>query len=155
MRYIYPDHTDIDEGPTVISDEAEALVDGMASSFMRGNNDYAYIRAQNFWHKAFEAGVEKARKEMRDYEEEENRRAAEYGHGKAEFRTLDGGKFNDKLHLSSDSYYPHVWKRACRLKDRDILSAECQMNTPIQIRTYEFRGERTQRGLPVYEEMGP
>jgi hypothetical protein len=154
MRYIYEGDADDDEprGPTIINDESESLVDTIAAALMRGDTEYAYLRAQRFYSKAHAAGAEAARKSARDYEEEENRRNAEFGHGKVEFRTRDGLRAIDKLTLGRYDYYQRIWKRACKTETRGLMDESTPFST-IPVRTYEFRGERTDRGVPVYEEM--
>ena len=155
MRHIYADDEDESRGPIVISDDAESLVDTIASALMRGDTAYAYLRAQRAIDKADLDGQATAKKRARDYAEEENRRDAEFGHGKVEFRTRDGLKAIDKLELCRDGYYQPVWKRACRARERGFepITSEMALHEPIPVRTYEFRGEITRGGLPVYEEI--
>jgi hypothetical protein len=155
MRYIYSDDEE-KPGHTVISDAAENLVDSIAASLMRGDTQYAYLRAQRLYDTAHEAGQQAARKQARDFAEEENRRDAEFGHGKAQFVTKDGLVSHDKLSIRSNEYYPCIWKRACDRDDHVLMDAaqlRSTMATAIQVRIYEFRGEITDRGLPIYREI--
>ena len=152
MRYIYPDNDINDEGPTVVNEKTETLVHRIAAALMSNDTDRAMLLAHEFRCDCHQEGVDAARKEARDYAEEENRRAAEYGQGKVEFRTSDGLKCVDKLTLPRFDYYKHIWKRACKAETR-VLTDESAKFTPIPVRTYEFRGEHTRQGLPVYEEV--
>lgn len=152
MRYIYnnPDH---EQGPSIISDDAESIVDSVAAAIARGDFDYAYTRAQDALNKSAERATDKARKHAQDMAEEENRMRAQFGHGKAEFRTLDGLVSHDKCEVRRDKYYMPIWKRACRAREDEFLSDKpLDKYTPVKIRTYEFRGI-AQNGLPIYEEV--
>jgi hypothetical protein len=152
MRYIYDNPDEENQGPSIISDEAESLVDTIAAALMRGDTDYAYTRAQSAINKAGEKAREKAKQDAQNWAEQENRMRAEFAHGKAEFHTLDGLIAQDKIHLRRDEYYVPEWKRACRSPEHHLLSdlAATKM-TPIPIRTYEFT-RIGRNGLPIYEE---
>jgi len=154
MRIIYSDIEAHDEdGATYINEATETVVDRIAAALMHGDTNRAYLLANDFYVKAKEEGDKAAKKQMKDWAEDENRRAAEFGHGKAEFRTKDGLICVDKLSLSQNQHYIPVWKRACRVKQVGLMDMNpTAAYEPIEVRTYEFEGERTRNGLPVYNE---
>lgn len=151
MRHIYEGNGEI----TTISDEAENLVDSVAAALIGQHSHRAYLLAQAFQLRARDEGMEIERRNTKDWAERENRERAEFGRGKAEFRTLDGGTFHDDLSIERGRAYPRIWKRACR---PEMVGCIQESMSPeqfaIQIRTYEFTGISRQ-GLPIYLEMHP
>ena len=153
MRFIYPENDINDEGPTLISEKTETLVHRIAAALMIGHTDHAMMLAHEFRCDCHKEGQDAANKAAKDYAEEENRRAAAFGHGKVEFRTSDGLKCVDRLTLNEHDYYQPVWKRACRVEHKEVFDDSAVTFGAVPVRTYEFRGERTSTGLPVYEEV--
>jgi hypothetical protein len=154
MRYIYPKDDIHDEGPTLISGNTENLVHRIAAALARNDLDHAFLLAHEFRCDSHQEGQDAANKRAREIAEEENRMRAQFDHGKVEFRTKDGLVATDKISLRRDQYYQHVWKRMCRKEMPDVITEQSlDKYTPIEVRTYEFRGEITQSGLPVYHEV--
>ena len=150
MRHIY-DNPDPEQGPTIISDEAETLTNRLAAAFIRNDTEYAFVLAQQAISAAFQEGADQANKTARDYAEEENRRRAEFDHGEAEFQTRDGLVARDRLSISRVSPYPRIWKRQCITEP--CVSIDCTpSHEAIPIRVYELTGI-SPRGLPLYVEL--